>query len=720
MNPSDNGTLTACDNRFLHALRCPTYGLVWIQRSELTMSHNSHHLPDSAKEGAALPERFQIYVAAVLLSLQPLANGELWWQMVKGRTVVSGVWQPSRFLLINEQLPNSDWLNGTIPWIVFLFFGIAGLMLLKTGVALFVGWRLLHKSQQNPLKVFFSVIMLVAAQPVLAPSSITMDFLGILLVAALVKQQRYFSVFTCAAAWANVSTGAVWVIPTFLCFAHSGKPVGVRQAATWLVALLLFLSLTPRGLWSVVDMVLLLVPWVFNDAVFLTGTGYSSIQATIPVVAAVFLCLVAISAQGTVIWRKVLVAVLTICGLMTARHLPLAAALCGLVLLDTPRFPLWEKFQIAGLRVALCLIVFSVVIWNTTGGIDGRRERLGWGVADSVDLRFAERDLQPHRNSELLAHCTDASGVGALLMVCPTVKVMDVPEAAIRGGRLESFWLLNHDLATGRKAAFTRQNGSKGGWWRALINNNISLLVVSPQRDAIFTSLEPTLWKPLSLDSPTVVFAVAGMRQFNTQILQARSQRDLMEYGQWRHELYGHSAVPSHTDFWAAATGTVDTRADIRQACVFRGMQMPTASVRTLLPVLRSGATPSGRAEFLKTQQQFAWQEWLNCGQVSALRRAVLKNMQAEIFVAGVSANELTFRDDGAIPVDALRLYCAGELELATAEMTLESPEELFAKHAFHWEAGDARKADATLSILESGFPDHPLTAMTRLQRDVR
>jgi hypothetical protein len=297
---------------------------------------------------------------------------------------------------------------------------------------------------------------------------------------------------------------------------------------------------------------------------------------------------------------------------------------------------------------------------------------------------------------------------------------MDVPEAAIRGGRLESFWLLNHDLATGRKAAFTRQNGSEGGWWRALINNNISLLVVSPRRAAIVTSLEPTLWKPLSLDSPTLVFAVAGMRQFNSQILQARSQRDLMEYSQWRHELYGHSSVPSHTDLWAATTGTVDVRADIRQARVFRAMQMPMASVRTLLPVLRSGGRPSGKAEFLMIQQQFAWQEWLNCGYVSALRCAVLEKLQAEISVAGVPANELTFSDVAALPADAVRLYCAGETVSATAMLTSETPEELFAKHAFHWEAGDAQNADTTLNILESAFPDHPLTAMTRLQRDVR
>ncbi|MDG1893517.1 MAG: hypothetical protein P8J37_01280 [Fuerstiella sp.] len=665
--------------------------------------------------------RVQVGVAALLLSLQPLSNGELWWQLVRGRTVLSGEWQPSSFLLSHERLPNADWLCGTIPWIVFSFCGVAGLMLLKVAVALFAGWRLQRRGGNSTLEMFFCVMLLLAAQPVLGPSSATLDFLGILLVAALVQQQRYVSIAVCAAVWANLSTGAIWVIPAFVGFAHDDNTHSVRRTARWVCTLLVCLSLTPRGPWSLVDMVVLAVPWFFNDRAFLTETGYSSSPVTMPVIGAVFLGVAAVASRGTTAFRKILIALLTVGGLLVGRQLPLAAAVSGLMLIDLPEDDRWKKtFQTKGIRVAFSAMAATIVVWNASGGLGGRQERLGWGVADHLDLRFAERDLQQHQQSRFLAHCTDVNGAGMLLMSCPSVKVLDVPEAAIRGRRLTNFWLLNHDLATGRKAAFRRQNGSEGGWWRALINEDVALLVVSQRRNAVLTSLEPTLWKPLSLDSPQLVFAVAGIPQFSAQILAARSQRDLLEYGGWRHELYSRSAAPSHTDAWAATFGALDIRADIRQARVFRAMHMNVAAVRTILPAVESRGKPLCEDEFLKTQQQFAWHEWLNCSRVSALRRQVLQRLMSDVFVPGVPTGELVLDKAALISPDVVRLYCSADLASATAALTSEAVEALYAKHVFYWESGDGRNANATLNTMETAFPDHPLTAMTRLQRDVQ
>ncbi len=683
--------------------------------------HTSHALSPSDEGNFNLTVGFPIGAAALVLSLQPLSNVELWWQLVRGRTVMSGEWAPSRFLLSHEVLANGDWLNGTIAWGVFLWGGIAGLMVLKIFVALFTGGRLLKKCGRSFQRTFFCLTLLVAVQPVFDPSSSTFDFLSILLVAALAQKQRYFSIAAWAVVWANFSTGAIWVIPVFVAFVHHGRMVGVRGTAIWVCALLVCLSLTPRGPLSAVDMLVLAVPWLFNEAVFLTGTGYSNSPVTMSVMAAIFMGLSALVLPGTVRSRKIIVVVLTGVGVMTVRYLPLAATVSGLILIDLPDNVRLKKLShFKGMRVVVSAIAATIVIWNVAGGIGGRSDRLGWGIADSIDLRFTERDLQQHQNSHLKAHCTDVNGAGLLLMACRSVQVLDVPEAAIRGDRLQEFWLMNHDLATGRKVSFIRQNGTEGGWWCELINKDVSLLVVSPKRQAVLTSLEPTLWKPLSLDSPQLVFGVAGIRRFNSQILTTRSQRDLFEYGGWRHELYCRTSVPSHTDLWAATTGFLDVRADIRQAGVFRAMAMNVAAVRTILPVLDFGGRPSCQQEFLKIQQQFAWYEWLNSGQVSALRRQVLHRLQSEVSVPGVPEGELVSDKTAAIPNDAILSYCSGDLTAATAALTSQTVEAQYAKHVFQWESGDSRNADTTLSMMEAAYPDHPLTAMIRLQRDVQ
>lgn len=671
------------------------------------------------KSWLKIPERRLVCAAAVLLSLQPLASHEMWWHIVRGKTVLSGELQSSQRLLVNEQLPNSDFLSGTIPAIAYVYFGVAGLMFLKLIVGLYVGWRLQEQSKISPWKLFCSIILLVAVQPIFDPTPGTVDLLGILVSATLAAQRRYFFVFICAAVWANFSVGALWVIPTFLCFATFGTPSPVRSRLVWLGALCLALSMTPRGIGSVRDMGVLFAPWLFNDAAFLTGTEYATCEVTIPVLAAIFLGLAVVVSPEVSSLKKVFVSGLILCALQTARNMPAAGALSGLLLLDATENSFARIFQATTVRIGFLASAIGIVVLSASGGIGGHGERLGWGVADAIDIRFAERDLQPHQNSELRAYCTDIIGAGTLLLACPTAAVVDVPEAAIRSGRLQQFWLLNHDLSTGRKAAFTRQDGSEGGWWRALMNNNISLLVVSSNRTEILASLEPTLWKPLSLDAPALILAAAGIPRFTPQIVRARAERDLVDAGDWQYQLYSRTPQPSHTDLWALAVGVSDNRVDLRQARVFRAMQMSTGSVRTLLPVLWPGGRPSAAPEFLKAQQLLAWNEWLNCGQVSAFRCQTLVHLCGETLVPGIATRELTVGPGTAIPPETIRLYCSGDTLAAANSLTSTTAESLYAKYRLYLEAGDGRLAEAALISLDINCPDHPLTALIRMLRDV-
>lgn len=665
------------------------------------------------------PERFTVLIAAFLLSLIPLSNAEMWWHIVRGRAVIDGEFQPSQWLLVNEHLANSDWLSGTIPWVVFSICGTAGLMLMKIGVGVFTGSQLLRYGSMNPANLLATVVCLVAVHTAFDPSPIAVDLLGILATAALTTRRTYVAVVVLSVVWANFSTGALWVIPAFLCFSCRENTMTVSRQLTWVCLLGLGLCITPRGMSSLGDMVVLCVPWVFNDWAFLNATIYDSSRLTLSTLAGFSLGLAVISSRNVPTSVKILTACLTASGLLTARNLPAASLICCLVLLINSEAATVANRRFLWIRFAVLLVSAAIVVWRLSGGINGNEERLGWGVADALDIRFAERDLQQYRQEELTAHCTGISGAGMFLMACPSAKVMDVSEAAIRSGRLQSYSLLNHDLMTGRKAAFIRQDGSEGGWWQALINTDTSLLVVSPEREAIVTSLEPTLWKPLSLDAPQLFFASTAMPQFGSQILQARAMRDMVEFGEWKHQLYHRTIMPSHTDFRAALGGSPDYRADLRQAQVFRAMQMPIGSARTLLPVLRNGGLLRGSSEFTKTQQLLAWNEWLNCGHVSMLRRQALAYWCEQAVVPGVAADDLAVDQKTALPPEAIRLYCNGEPDLAADLLTTATPEFLYAKHCLHWESGDGILADAARKSLEIGFPQHPLTAMTRMLRDV-
>ncbi len=665
-------------------------------------------------------EQATVWIAAVALSLMPLCGHELWWHLVRGRAVLNGEFQPTQFLVVNEQWANSDWLSGTIPWLIFSGCGVSGLMLLKIGAALLVAWWLYRQHGGSALWPILSVVFLVAIQAAFEPSSATIDLLGICFAVGLAKARRLVLLALLTVVWTNFSVGAIWILPIVGCFSLSDSSTSPKTALAWLGLLLLCLCVCPRGFYALKDMGMLFAPWAFNHSAFLAETTYASCRVSLPVLAGLTISTVVVVFPNVAVSRKLIVATVTVLGLLNGAIFSLAAAFSGLMLLEAVKDWNPQKTGRMILRTGLWLAGVAIVLVQISGGIDRRGERLGWGVADSNDIRYLERDLYQYQQSELRVHCTDISGAGMLCFALPNAKVMDVPEAAIRGGRLHRFCSLNHDLATGRKAEFVRQNGLSGGWWRGLINEDVSLLVVPPKREAILKSLEPTLWKPLSLDAPELIFAVAGQPQFISPILQARAQRELIEFGEWRHEVYSQSTMSFHEDLWEAVTGVADNRADLRQAQTFRSMQMRMGAVRTLLPVLRSGGTPSAQPEFAKIQQLIAWQEWLNCGQVSSLRLQTLAELCGEISIFGIPAEELVVDAESSISDRVVRLYCSGDALLAAELIASSTAEALYAKHCLRWEAGDAENAELALQELEEAFPDHPVTGMTRLLHDVK
>ena len=233
-----------------------------------------------------------------------------------------------------------------------------------------------------------------------------------------------------------------------------------------------------------------------------------------------------------------------------------------------------------------------------------------------------------------------------------------------------------------------------------MMNGSIDLLVVSPDRTQMLSSLEPTLWKPLSLDSAGIIFAKAGSAAFTPQIIRVQQQRNLVDFGPWKHSLSGLVPNRSHVDFWQTMTGQIDARPDIRQAGVFRSMGILNGAARTIFPVLSSNCRPDGRLEFQKIQQQFSWREILHSGRTSSWRLAVLNELNIPPPTNNFTSLSLTRNmrpsglDTPATFQRSARLYCSGQCEQAASLIDESSSESAYARHSLYYQAGHLEAPD--------------------------
>jgi len=658
---------------------------------------------------------FLLFVGC-LLALQPLEQHDIWWNIARGRLVLDGNLHPSSELLLSHTTADSDWLRGTTSSFAYDTFGTTGLMLLKLAAATLIVVIACNVAEDQVSRFLPILIgLLLAFSPALDPSPATVDVLAILILSCLPAQRHFFTFGVVALIWSNLSTGAIWVFPAAMYCSRSVPSAG--RAAIWRLGIALgCLCLTPRGIPGLQDMLRLQAPHLFNESFFLRHSGFGQFELTTAALASLLICLCAIVSPVVSFHGRLIAAVSLFGGLFNDRLLPAAAALSFVILLTEVKNcpsvpnPAKQKARIALSRLAaLCAGV--CVIWNITGGISGDEERLGWGLADSIDLRFAQRDFSPHAATRIRAHCTDSISAGMLLMECREARVLDHPEAAMISDRLSQFSLLNHDLATSRKAAFLRQNGMPGGWWQALIKKGITLLVISPSHEPILRALEPTVWKQLSLDGPVVPYALAGESDFTSQILQTHAHRDLVDHGFWEHQPFSLSANPSHTDLAMLAFAREDVRRDLQQALVFRAMQLPNAAVRTLLPILDRSV--DAKNIFLQLQRGFAWEEYLHTGYVSEFRRRILTSINQDIQIPGVPGEEFRRQSDSSpISDEAIRLYLRGDPSAATQQLTDDTAESMYAAYVLFHDAGRLDLSEEAALQLSSRYPNHELTLL--------
>ena len=222
--------------------------------------------------------------------------------------------------------------------------------------------------------------------------------------------------------------------------------------------------------------------------------------------------------------------------------------------------------------------------WLLVGGglLPVAYERFGWGIEARLDdryLRLALSLAQPHGT----AFATEARGAGLLCWVNSTdIQVQDLPRRALLGGRLRTHRLLCDDLRQQRQHVYWRADDTQGGWWLPLTQRQTSLVLVAAEEVSLIRALEPSIYKPLSLDAPVIPYAAAGDSAYARLLLEVLKQREFVELGSWQYQ-----PAPGMLSSFERLPGTPAARLTEvhglhRQASVFRAMQLHRAALKVL------------------------------------------------------------------------------------------------------------------------------------------
>ncbi|MFM9959647.1 MAG: multiheme c-type cytochrome [Planctomycetaceae bacterium] len=562
-------------------------------------------------------------VIVVGVLLRPLSSSNLWLALSHGAAVLDGSFCPSRMLLVNEAEADADWLGG-VPFVVaYSLFDAHGLMLLKfvggilTAV---VGWKLAREAHSVGTSLFLGLGFLAS----LASWDVGAQFwdvLGIVAFCWCLREQDsklwpgllvlgIWSQLGCLAvvglaAWSVSWCFRVWLREDgSLVDAHVLASVATAKKVPLFVLLLQILlavvvcSLNPRGVFSLWDSLRLAIPRLASDGVTLLETEWRPLLTgpwdvshfAFAVLTCLALCglrffsgepegvsprTVAI-VRGSVRFELICVAMAIGLGWMCRAHVGFAGIWLSLLLVGrTPP-------QLTRLRFGLVLIALVILAWWPW---EGRRP--GWGLDSRLDERLLAQALSD-LSAEGTVWADDELSAGMCLWVTnQRRKVHDTPHRALLGGRLREFVSLRRDLEQGRLAAYQREDHSAGGWWLPLRERGTVLLMVTAQRGQLLRALEPTLWKPLTLDSPVLPFGQSGMAEVSPQILDVLRQRDLVENEAWSSSLSGPAGTDRLWDVWGFCGVSPNVEQELRQAQVFRAMQLPLAGLRVLEPALR-------------------------------------------------------------------------------------------------------------------------------------
>ncbi|MCA9019704.1 MAG: hypothetical protein KDA74_06160, partial [Planctomycetaceae bacterium] len=369
-------------------------------------------------------------------------------------------------------------------------------------------------------------------------------------------------------------------------------------------------------------------------------------------------------------------------------------------------------------RAFLVIAVLVICLKTASGTLAGQSQRLGWGITPELDITLLAQAIGPV-DYEGTAHGMDIASTGMLTWIKADRKIRPVRtlRQALLQGRLYEELSLNAELSHGWEFQHPRADNSWGGWWIRLKKRNCQLLLVPNGDTQTIRALVDSRWQPMSVDAAVIPYGWSGELLSSPKIVALLPVKDFLNRKQWTYSLPDPSGTPECSDWWGILTGSPNLHPALLQAQTFRAMELYTAALRVLHPLLQHYPTPAVRREFHLCQEELAYQEKLEIGHLhSSLLRsnAAFDSRRASDVTlppyAGPLMKELV--EPRTVPDSLFRAiehYTRGDWESALKELTADDSESLYAKAQIQLESGDPEGAKATFQKLIQLHPDDQL-----------
>lgn len=681
----------------------------------------------------------------LLITLRPVNTANIWWDLSRGREVLSGSIAPSSALLSLDAHYEADWLSGLPFYFLWLIGGVLMLAAVPVVAAIVLGQYSQRKfsRQDNSLNLlFFLPLLLWSARDGLQPTSQLFDIAGMLVLVEIVRSKisqraKGICIFLTFLVWANIGPSPIWGLILLTLFSELAGDAGRVEtnlkrispqtpsstfrprALRWLLLACLGGMLTPRGILTWRDSLILFSPqsfsnielfkeqlwqgawlqssWSISEWAFLIlwcGWGFLKILSLRKNIAQNEAGKLRFSMNS---WQSVLIVLFPLlAATLSQKNIPLSGIW---ILIDLIHHPIemnsvrnQEPKWIGKINLGVASLIVIAGVADAAGyGIDSHR-RLGWGIARELDSRLFDGRLVYSSDQQINAWAPDGRSVGIVTWLDGNVQMVDHPQRALLGNRIESSTMLVKDLKGAHRAQYRRDNGSWGGWVRQLSDWEVSMIVIPFQMESVISELMRSPWQQVDLDSPGVPFISTNEPDYASYILEVGQQQGFVEFGPWRPTLDIYDGLGWRYDICELAGARTDPAPAIIQSKIFRAMNIPMTSLRALLPVRRGKLHGPLLDEFLACQVELAYQEWSSYGEASLFRRNIINTLSDSPGTRELPWMKLNTEEaslNSTARDRCIAYYLSGEISQAINALSGDSSSECFSRAMLQLELGE-------------------------------
>jgi hypothetical protein len=556
------------------------------------------------------------------VAVQPISSDLAWWQLSCGRqAIVAGSLWPSADLLIDESQGESTTVGATVSTAIYLLFGASGWMLVRVAVVVAAAALTVFYSRRRngdeptanrnwSIQLAWLTISLAALSPYLDPVPILFDVIATALVAVWIllpddgrqfcNRIDFLSLSILFLFWANFGNhsfvGITMIVVAGLSAVREIRTLISRAAFQRFAigtAIALFAAMiNPTG-WRVwVDSFSQTVPWMVAPPWTLAGTDWAAFtQVPWGLSHWVFLLLTLATVVSSLAVSQrhdhlAITIALQFFAWTSAVNMPLAIIWMTVQLLASAgHWPLWRStspsLSHSFVSIAVMVVVSAIMV-----------RTVGWGFEADLDPRMLENAIADSPDTGTIL-TDDPRSTGMVAWVLGPVKkagsdgaaasrLHDEPGRALVGGRLIEHRRLFADLRDSQQMSYWRDDESQGGWWLPLSQRGTSLLACSRRDLKLIRRLEPTIWKPLSLDSPVLIYARAGDPIHTPQIVELLGQRDFINSGMWDYQPPQSTGSAYDRDRFGLFPARAQPDQTFDQADVFAAMDLQIAALEVL------------------------------------------------------------------------------------------------------------------------------------------